>query len=386
MSLINDVLREVEQRSGSRGTSSQNPPARRHSLPSRRRWPAWLFLAAACGAIVHWTLDRPKPVPDDGSRLLASADLMVPPAPAKPATLGESPAVEPSSDQTAARSVAVGTGATPARESHAPEGGATVRASGSEPAPDQTSLPGADKAAAPGHVPAAAAPAITGLDAAEAADPPPSASDEDEAPAESRISIERANVEDFGDDDLAGARRALAQGRVRVAESRLRRLIREQPGMTEAHELLAGLLLRQQRPDEAIDLLGQAVDLADRPAPLAALLGRLLIDRGQSQQARRILMTHAPPLPDEPDFHLLLAVAHRHSGDHAAAAELYRQVAELAPDNARTWIGLGASLESLDRPADAIAAYRRALDGADPQAARFARQRIDALAPVNGEH
>jgi Flp pilus assembly protein TadD len=84
------------------------------------------------------------------------------------------------------------------------------------------------------------------------------------------------------------------------------------------------------------------------------------------------------------DHHLLLALAHRQAGDHAAAAEVYRRLSEVAPGRARVWLGLGVSLEALERFDEATTAYRRAAGGDDVQAARFARQRLAAIERRNG--
>ena len=177
----------------------------------------------------------------------------------------------------------------------------------------------------------------------------------------------------------------LARGQVQRAESRLRPIVRQQPELTEAHELLARALIQRGRTGQAAEVLEAGLAQAAQPEQLATLLGRLLIERGEIARARSILAEHAPPLAEAPEHHLLLAAAHRQFGDHEAAAEHYRRLAEILPRRGAVWVGLGASLESLERPSEAASAYNRAVDGDNARAARFARQRLDALEPLIGE-
>jgi tetratricopeptide (TPR) repeat protein len=132
-------------------------------------------------------------------------------------------------------------------------------------------------------------------------------------------------------------------------------------------------------------VLDDGLARAEDPAPLAALLGRQLLERGEIARARDVLRSHAPAIAEAPEYHLLLAASHRQAGDHAAAAEHYRALTGVLPRSGAAWIGLGASLESLEQPAEAAKAYNRALEGDDDRAARFARQRLAALAPITGE-
>ena len=50
------------------------------------------------------------------------------------------------------------------------------------------------------------------------------------------------------------------------------------------------------------------------------------------------------------------------AGDHAAAAEFYRESVDLVPQDARVWCNFGAELSAAGRAAEAEPAYRRALE------------------------
>ncbi|MFW5926715.1 MAG: tetratricopeptide repeat protein, partial [Wenzhouxiangella sp.] len=200
------------------------------------------------------------------------------------------------------------------------------------------------------------------------------------------ITIERADeaAEERGDDDLTAARRALARGRHELAERRLDRILASEPGHDEGRMLLADILLRQGEAARAARILDQGLEHSRQPAQLAARLGRILIEHDQTARAIEVLTDHAPPTATDPDYHQLLAAAHRQAGDHEAALATFRALSEVVPGRGAIWVGLGASLEALERHDEAIAAYRRALDADDPRAARFADQRLDALNPDHG--
>ncbi|NBB91652.1 MAG: tetratricopeptide repeat protein [Gammaproteobacteria bacterium] len=370
MSLINDVLRDLEQRKapedGIAATTTRHPsqPAQRRA----RQWPLWLLAALALGVILHLSLAGGVKAPEEPEAGTLTA---------RAAPEGETPlarAEESGSDrQSSSRTPAepeplespepAGT-ALPAIAARSPlETREEIDRSETPPRQDEGSTASGTANAAP-IAPAAASP---------------------EASAEASISIRRADGDDTEADPLLAVRRMLARGQFQRAESRLRQLVDERPELTEAYELLAGTLVRGRRRDAAARVLERGLDRVQEPAVLAALLGRLLLEDGQLARARNVLQTHAPVLSANADYHLLLAAAHRRSGDHEAAAERYRALTEAFPASSAAWIGLGASLESLDRPDQAAEAYERALDGDDDRAARFARQRVDALQPMTGE-
>lgn len=396
MSLINDALKDLERRdaSAAKTASSRIEHRRTPSTPRAWKWPAWILAALAVGVVLHFSLDG-RSVTDSATRnepLIAraepnpglSADAMPSSVSSKPAasqsdTQTRSKAERPINDQTSdAAPSPDGDTAAPARESAtSDERGNRAEARQGDPQGVDERTPASDQAAS--------APRRSQQPPAKQPAEPTSNAGRQE-PVAATISIQRAGGEASQPDALAAAKRLLARSQPQRAESRLRQLIDEQPELTEAHELLATTLIRRRRPDAAMRALEAGLPVAHEPAPLAALLGRLLIDRGEVARARSTLKRHAPPMAEALDYHLLLAAAHRQAGDHERAAEHYRLLGEHLPRRGAVWIGLGASLEALERPGEAADAYNRALEGDDDRAARFARERLRALQPVIGEN
>jgi len=379
MSLINDVLKDLERRRGepsSKPSPLAAPPTHRAPLP---RWPMWLLAAVATGVALHWSL---KPLAIDDSRqgpLQASVQSDPDPEPRRQATAASRPAEASDPDAQIVTDSGVGIGherperapppATIDSDTRRPSGGRGSSATIDQDRPRNPPTTGSE----PADEPATGEPNDPGErpDDAGAAEP--------EAP---RVSIQRARPEN---DRLDMARRAYADGRPGVAEVHLREVIEADAGSTEAFELLATILIRNQRVSEAESLLERGLESASHPHRLARLLGRLRLERGATAGAIEVLREHAPGIDEAAEHHLLLAMAHRQAGDHAAAADLYRRLSEVAPGRARVWLGLGVSLEALERFEDAASAYRRAAGGEDAQAAHYARQRLAAIERRHGE-
>lgn len=395
MSLINDVLKDLEKRnapaSASAASSSDRSPheARRRT----RQWPLWLLAAVTVGVVLHLSLATdpdPSSATEPGTLTAQVASQSDPEAPATPDTArqGSQPSrTEPPRTKPAPAPTEAETSLAQARNTESTDDSSALQ----DARPERKTAQGADGTASAEHE---TQPARSSADKpeqnAEALVAPEAPHDssttaEPETTPGTNISIRRADGGGSNPDPLAAAKRMLSRGQLQRAESRLRQLTQDQPALTEGHELLAKTLMHRGQHEAASRALERGLERANEPAQLAALLGRLLIDNGEIARARNVLQSHAPELSDEPDYHLLLAAAYRQAGDHSAAADHYRALTAALPRSGAAWIGLGASLESLEQPAEAANAYNQALESDDDRAVRFARQRLSALEPITGE-
>lgn len=176
---------------------------------------------------------------------------------------------------------------------------------------------------------------------------------------------------------------ALRANRWPEAENHLRRALTFDNAHLAAREQLAGLLLHQGRLSEVAALLRESLEL--HPGHLAFRQGyaRLLVEQGSLAEARQLLLSGPPPDTLDPQFHGLLAALEQRLGNHRAAADLYTRLASAWPQRSAWWLGLGISLESLERPQDAAAAFAGALRSEDltSDLRRFADQRLASLQP-----
>ena len=135
-----------------------------------------------------------------------------------------------------------------------------------------------------------------------------------------------------GDGDLPDAiPRLAASGRHKEAERRLRRHLARRPDDAQALHFLGLVCHELGRADEAVELIGRAVEVEPQPV-----------------------------------FHANLAEACRASGRLEKAERHARQAASLAPDNAMFALKLAAILAQLSRPAEALEWAERVLER-DPE-------------------
>lgn len=397
MSLINDVLRDLERR----GETDVPRALPRAEAPRGRRhhWVWWVLAATLAGVLLHWRLGgTPPATPPDSARLAATDTVDRAPEPAAgpaPAVLSVMPREAKAAESATPSAVAredrpeppeSGPVAQPREE---PEP-AVPEPSRDEPANEASEAALAASVGEPGPA-EAAPPAVERVAQAprEATDKPGRQTGAGAAPANDGIVIQRSGAgPEHSEDGLAAAKRALGRGQRALATSRLERLVEDAPGNTEARLLLARLHIEDGRPRKAGELLKAGLEETPAASGIALLWGRLLLDQGQVAMARTVLTEHAPPVAAEPDYHLLLAMAHRQAGESEAAIRTYRHIAETSPGVGAAWVGLGVSLETKGDIEGARSAYRNALGGNDRRAAAYARQRLAVMpaAPTAEEH
>lgn len=172
------------------------------------------------------------------------------------------------------------------------------------------------------------------------------------------------------------ALRALERGDSAAAESALRRALAADPGHSEALNTLAALLLRQQRSAELEALLADLLHV-----PRAAVLhARLLADRGDAAGALRSLEGVGEDSLDGEALTVLGALRQR-VGRHAEAVAAYRKAIARGQRAATTWAGLAISLEALAEHGPARSAWEQTLAATplDPALERHARSRLSVL-------
>lgn len=176
----------------------------------------------------------------------------------------------------------------------------------------------------------------------------------------------------------AEARRRLEAGRPAAAVEAYRAALALEPERESAQRGLLAALLATGREAEAETLL-RGIEPA-RPWRAEAL-ARLLMQREQAAEAAAALEAALPQAADEAGYLALLAAVYQRLGRHQDAAELYLGLVRLAPDRGVWWMGLALALEGQGEPARARDAYRRALraGGLDAEVESYVRGRLQAL-------
>jgi MSHA biogenesis protein MshN len=144
---------------------------------------------------------------------------------------------------------------------------------------------------------------------------------------------------------------------------------------------LFGLLVEQQRYEEAQTLL--EVTLARDPAQpqMASRLARLKLERGDARGAEETLARAAAAATDNAEYRALHAAVLQRLTLHKRAVAEYQAALQLAPQAGVWWMGLGISLEADGRLPEAKEAFQRArATGAlSPELAAFVDQKLKRL-------
>lgn len=174
---------------------------------------------------------------------------------------------------------------------------------------------------------------------------------------------------------------ALQARRPSEAEQALTAALELDPGHREARMTLVELYIARARPEAAEQLLRQALATdAGHPA-WAVRYGRLLSELGREEEAAVLLTEHLPAQVGDGEHYALLAALYQRQARYAESAELYGRVLGVHPRRAVWWVGLAISLEGAARPDEARSAYERALRLGElsPATRAYAAQRYAAL-------
>lgn len=190
-------------------------------------------------------------------------------------------------------------------------------------------------------------------------------------------------VEEKAEGAYRQAVRSVEQGRSGDAERQLQQALSVDPQHVLARELQVALALKNGRTREAQQLLEEGMRLAPKHYPFAQLLARIHVEHGAEPKALALLEQAATMAASDADYMSLLAALYQRQGRHADAVAAYRRTVEIRPDDARAWVGLGISLEMEKDPDAARASYQRARDlGNLPLA--LSRHASRRLAQLNG--
>ena len=173
----------------------------------------------------------------------------------------------------------------------------------------------------------------------------------------------------------------LQKGRLPDAENHLKLALNASAVNTQARELLAGVMLQQGHWREAQQLLEDGIDKVPAHYPFAQLLARVYVEHGADQKALTVMEQSRGAAAGNPDYVAFQAALYQRVGKHAEAVKTYNEAIALNPQEGRSWLGLGISLEAVQDWNAAGAAYQRAIGSGtlDDKLLKYARQRLAAV-------
>ena len=199
--------------------------------------------------------------------------------------------------------------------------------------------------------------------------------------ADTGLTIKQIRPEQKSENDYRQALLYLQQGRVAESQALLVQALDANPANHDARQTLAGLLVDNKRNGEAMALLHAGLELAPQQSGFSMALSRLQLDAADRSGALATLEQGLPNAGNNAEYHGFLATLLQRAERHDEAINHYRIA--LAGDQTRPgWlIGLGISLQAVDRLADAQDAFQRAQNTANlsPELAQFVDQRLKQI-------
>lgn len=173
----------------------------------------------------------------------------------------------------------------------------------------------------------------------------------------------------------------LKSGQIAIAEIQLRKALELNPQHVEARELLAGLLLKSDRTQEAASIILDGISMHPDQWAFPRLYAHLLIKQGDNKAALDALTRNIPGIEKATEYHALLAAVYQRLGQYADAAATYRKLVSIMPHKGVWWMGLGISLEAEGKVQDAVNAFNRArrTNTLNSELLRFVDQRLSSL-------
>lgn len=436
MSLVNDMLRDLDQRrkDSEHGVSSVSLTPASELLKESGRQYAWflvgLALLIACGAVAYFWLER------SGSETVRSLDIRLPvatetapnPSPAAPQAAPElaSPAPSalaqavPAERETAAVNTAAAepaATAAPATSDGAPAVTppvaevpvATARTEEAPPAPvvmtERTvSAPdegvrasagtglaqSAPQQQPPSYAPAPASPPkpepVTTLDKTPAtAAAEPALVDLSEGLAEGTLDSVKNTARRTPDElDTLAVQEALvymSENNTNAAFKRLKQEIIKNRYAHQSRETYAKLLMRDGDAASAMQLVNDGLGLAPNHAGFKKVKARLLMAAGDVAEAADLLVRRAPALSEDIEYHEILATAQLANRDYEGARLSYSALVQQDRSQGKWWYGFAASHDYLGNWSAAGQAYSQAIQSADlsPNLRRRSQDRLVQL-------
>lgn len=152
------------------------------------------------------------------------------------------------------------------------------------------------------------------------------------------------------------------QQRDQEAEHALQRSLDINPALVDAIYLLGAIAKRQGKTEIAIENFVRVLDLKRDFEIVYGDLCQMLLERGQIERAKEIVLKGITAYPEVVDFHAQLGNLHAYENDLERAIDCFQRALKLDPDHARVHSSLGNVLRRSNRFEDALASYDKLVD------------------------
>ncbi|NKB33367.1 MAG: tetratricopeptide repeat protein [Pseudomonadales bacterium] len=173
----------------------------------------------------------------------------------------------------------------------------------------------------------------------------------------------------------------IADNRVVDAYAHLEQHVLNNRYAHQSRETYAKLLMSQGELSAALALVDSGLELAPNHSGYKKVKARILVSVGQISEAVELLLTRAPEVAVDPEYHDLLATSQLLSSDFAGALVSYTTLVQHDQNEGKYWYGFAASQDSLGNTNAAAQAYSQAMQYANLSAnlRRRSQERLSVL-------
>lgn len=193
--------------------------------------------------------------------------------------------------------------------------------------------------------------------------------------------VRQPTAQQQAESDYGKAMALLHQGKRQEARETFEAALRYDPAHLAARQALFGLLVEAGDHVAAERVLQEALRLSPGQTGFTMALARLQVDRGNNQAAIDTLQKGIAYAQANADYHAFLAALLQRQQRHDEAVAQFQAALGLKPQAGVWLMGLGMSLQALNRNAEAGEAFRRARSSGvlNPELQAFVDQRLQQL-------
>lgn len=191
----------------------------------------------------------------------------------------------------------------------------------------------------------------------------------------------QTSVRQRADNEFRKASGLLQQGRIDEALAGYEAVLQVDADHDDTRQALVALLLKNKRNADAERVLQDGLNRNPRHSGFAMLLARMQVERNALPLAMDTLQKTLPYASQQADYQAFIAALLQRQNRHAEAISRYQVALQLAPNSGVWLMGLGISLQAVQRNDEARAAFRRALESGNLSAELqdFVNQRLKEL-------
>lgn len=195
------------------------------------------------------------------------------------------------------------------------------------------------------------------------------------------LQLKKVSPQQRAENEFQKANRAVQEGRTNDALAGYEKALLSDSSHKEARRAWVGLLLGLKRNDDAENVLRKGLKRDPHDASFAMLMARLQVERGAVPLALETLQKTLPYAEEQADYQAFMAALLQRQNRHDEAVAHYQIALKLVPVSGIWAMGLGISLQALQRNEDARNAYQRALASKSlpPQLQAYVQQKLKEL-------